>query len=99
MLAAIGVIFMTSCIINVDSGSTGSYEEVLYCENPDPYWIAENPPEFCADLVDEWGFNAGTCCYWYAGPADCYEEWCSWGDICSWEYSSVDCYAYSSHTY
>jgi hypothetical protein len=90
---------ISGCFAEVEYTQASGYNEVLTCDVPDPDWIASEQPEFCADYIDDYGYSSGTCCYWYSGPAECYEEWCFWDNACSWEYSKVDCATYANYIY
>jgi hypothetical protein len=55
----------------------------------------EEPPYYeQADSCTE--YYGGYCCEWYVYSSNweiCYEEWCSWDDMCGWEYTADNCYS------
>jgi|15BtaG_2_1085339.scaffolds.fasta_scaffold00587_13 hypothetical protein len=84
-------LFMYGCIDTSMPDSLG-YETPIYpplymdyhiCEYSQPYNYL---PQACASSP-QYGID---CCTWDVGW-DCVEEWCIWGDSCSWEYDGDYC--------
>lgn len=88
ILLVVTLLLFSGCEYTVITDSTPSdmysyevcYEESPYYENPDS----------CTEYL------SGYCCEWYVDSTNweiCYEEWCSWDDMCGWEYTAVNCYS------
>ncbi len=88
ILLCVVLLISPACEITVDAepapADIYSYE---VCYEEPPYYES---PDSCIE------YYGGYCCEWYVYSTNweiCYEEWCSWDDMCGWEYTSDNCYS------
>ena len=79
----VAMLLLPSCIVVEDYDPSAGYVYYDMCYADDPYYTG---PEYCYEL----NYQSALCCTWHVGY-DCYEDWCIWADMCSWEHISYDC--------
>lgn len=88
ILLVITLLLFSGCEYTVIADSTppAMYSYEVCYEEPPYYESADSCIEYLS----------GYCCEWYVYSTNweiCYEEWCSWDDMCGWEYTADNCYS------